>query len=359
MRGYNISITVGPLVLGLLFLSCNGQHGTLATQEGAATSTASTIARPAEDTAQLAEYVVEAFEDSKGNLWFGTIDKGVSRYDGRTLTYFTEKDGLCGNTVTSIVEDDDGNLWFGTHSGICMYDGRTFTGHLDAEGSVRASRDGTIWASTNTSVLRFAGHAFSEFHIPVDRARIPSYSIVRGRTRFALEDSKGNLWFATDGAGAFMFDGRSFTQFTKNDGLCSNTVWSMLEDAKGDIWFACIQAFQPAETGDGGLCTYDGQTFTRYPDVQGLSGNDIYTLHKERSGNIWIGATHLGAYRYNGETFTLFDRTDRPDLTMNFGLQAMLEDRKGMLWCGFSGGLFRFNGASFMNVRRGGPWTDP
>ncbi len=48
------------------------------------------------------------------------------------------------------------------------------------------------------------------------------------------------------------------------------------------------------------------------------------------------------------------NRTDGPNRTRNFGLQAMLEDSNGTLWCGFSGGLFRFNGQSFSNVTEDG-----
>lgn len=350
---------VGPLVSSLLFQSCNGQHSARLTQEEAAPDTASAIARPADDTAQLAEYVVEAFEDSKGVLWFGTIDKGVARYDGRTLTYLTEKDGLCGNTVISIAEDWEGKLWFGTHSGACNYDGKDFTRLADVESRVFADRNGTMWVSSNTGVARYDFGDRSPFYVPIDRGAITSYSVMRGRAWVALEDSKGDLWFATDGAGAFKFDGTSFTQFTKRDGLCSNTVWSIVEDNGGKLWFACIQAGQPVQTKDGGLCMYDGKTFIKFPEVEGLSGNDIYTIHKERSGNLWIGATHLGAYRNDGNTFTLFNKSDRPDLTTNFGLQAMMEDRNGTLWCGFSGGLFRFTGSSFVNVTQGGPWTGP
>ena len=42
---------------------------------------------------QIGEYVTSIFEDSKGNLWFGTLDKGIARYDGEKLKYFTTKDG--------------------------------------------------------------------------------------------------------------------------------------------------------------------------------------------------------------------------------------------------------------------------
>jgi ligand-binding sensor domain-containing protein len=53
------------------------------------------------------------FRDSKGNMWVAT-DKGLNRYDGTKWETFTKKDGLAGNEVMSIAEDNEGNLWFGT-----------------------------------------------------------------------------------------------------------------------------------------------------------------------------------------------------------------------------------------------------
>lgn len=310
------------------------------------------------DDVQIAEYVVEAFEDSRGVLWFGTINKGVARYDGSSLHYLTEKDGLCGNTIASIAEDSAGALWFGGHTGVCRYDGKTFTPFFDTEGSVRADRSGTIWVSTNNGVHRYDGTAFTTFSVPLPTTRPQAYSIVPGRVIFQLEDSQGSLWFSTDGYGAFRYNpaDKSFTQFTKKDGLCSNTVWTILEDRQGRIWLTSIQAYKPSMTGDGGVSRYDGRAFTTFSDVAGLSNNDIYTIYEDRSGNIWIGATGVGAYIYDGSEFILFNRTDRPDLTVNFGLQALWEDRDGRLWCGFSGGLFRFSGSSFVNVTQDGPW---
>jgi ligand-binding sensor domain-containing protein len=352
------------LVLLLLMAACSGQAGLDPSAEDPLNKQqARTPLAEAEPAPQIAEYVVEAFEDSQGVLWFGTINKGVARYDRKALTYLTEEDGLCGNTIVSIAEDKDGALWFAGHTGVCKYDGKTFTPFFNTEGSVRTDRSGTIWVSTGDGVHRYDGTAFIPFHVPVPTERPAAYGVWPGRVLFHLEDSQGNLWFTTDGYGAFRCDpsealgtGESFTQFTKQDGLCSNTVRSILEDRQGRIWFTCIQAYQPEMTGDGGVSRYDGKTFTAFPEVAGLARNDIYTIYEDRSGKIWIGATGVGAYRYDGEEFTLFSTTDRPDLTVNFGLQAIVEDRNGKLWCGFSGGLFRFNGSSFVNVTQEGPW---
>lgn len=315
---------------------------------------------PQQADAQIGEYVVEIFEDNAGNLWFGTMAEGAARFDGKTLTYFTTKDGLCGNTVASIAQDQEGNMWFGTHTGASRYDGKTFTNYASAQGlegagcNIVVDRNGTIWAATNAGAFRFNGTAFIPFNIPVPALEKSSYKWVAGKVWSLKEDSKGNIWFGRDGYGACKFDGTSFTHFTKKDGLCSNNVSAIAEDQHGNIWFGTLTSDFPKNNQEGGVSRYDGKTFTKFQELAGLHENDIYTLYNDKAGNIWIGATGLGAYRYDGKTFTLFKETDRSDLTTNFGVQSILEARDGTLWFGFSGGLFRFNGKSFVNVTREG-----
>lgn len=60
---------------------------------------------------QIGQYVVETFQASKGNLWFGTLEKGAAKYNGKKLIYLTTKDGLPSNRITNIIEDKLGNLW--------------------------------------------------------------------------------------------------------------------------------------------------------------------------------------------------------------------------------------------------------
>ncbi len=80
--------------------------------------------------------LVAMLEDKAGNLWFGCQSDamfnggkgGVWCYDGNSFTLLTTKDGLSHNCVFTIVEDKTGNIWFGTrNTGLCRYDGKTFT----------------------------------------------------------------------------------------------------------------------------------------------------------------------------------------------------------------------------------------
>ena len=79
------------------------------------------------DTARIAPYVVEVYEDRSGHLWLGTMGKGAARYDGKKLTWFSTKDGLPSNAAHSFAEEKDGTLWVGTHGGAARFDGRKFS----------------------------------------------------------------------------------------------------------------------------------------------------------------------------------------------------------------------------------------
>jgi ligand-binding sensor domain-containing protein len=361
MIKYNVHQQLYSLLFLIVFItSCNGQDKPKVSEGNQETDKLLSIPfnqNVKQDTAsQISEYVVEVFEDTKGNLWFGTVSDGVARFDGKTLTYFSTKDGLCDNTVAGIAEDKEGNMWFGTHAGASKYDGKTFTNFTETKGLHGAGckflvdSKGHIWAGTNHGAFRYNGTSFSKFDIPNPVIENPSYKWVLGKVWGLMEDSKGNIWFGRDGFGACKFDGTSFTHFTQKDGLCSNNVSEIEEDKQGNIWFACLSYDLPKPIKEGGVCRYDGKTFTKYPEMEGLHKNDIYSVYADKKGDIWMGATGLGLYRYDGKSFKFYKGTDRMDLTWSMGIQSILEDRNGTLWCGFSGGLFRFNGTSFTNV---------
>ena len=66
-------------------------------------------------------------EDTSGNIWVGTADAGIWRYDGKELKHYTVEDGLCGYNIIHIFENRTGDLWFVCNGQEIMYfDGQSF-----------------------------------------------------------------------------------------------------------------------------------------------------------------------------------------------------------------------------------------
>ncbi|MEP7377284.1 MAG: two-component regulator propeller domain-containing protein [Chitinophagaceae bacterium] len=66
-------------------------------------------------------------EDSKGNIWFGSYNEGVCLLHNGELQYFTTENGLSNNQVRSIYEDKNGIIWYVCGRGLSTYDGKEIT----------------------------------------------------------------------------------------------------------------------------------------------------------------------------------------------------------------------------------------
>ncbi len=310
----------------------------------------------------ISQYVVETFQDSKGNLWFGTLEDGVAKYDGTKLTYLTIEDGLPSNRVVSILEDKFGRLWFGTDSGFCQLDGETFTYFSEKDGlcsnmisELYIDTKGIFWIGTWGGVCKFNGAQFENFQIPYPIIETPINPDTKDWITTITEDSKGHIWFGRDGYGASKFDGNSFVHYTTKDGLNSNNVQSIAEDKDGGIWIGTRVAEKDNEDtakriGQGGINKLDGETFIHFPDVQGFSENDVYTIYKDNSGNLWFSTTSHGVYKCENDIFVNYAI---PKSTMSF-----LEDTLGNVWIGCAGGLFRIKPTGEIRyITTDGPWS--
>lgn len=344
-----------------LVTSCRGQSNSN-TENNTTTSQL-----PISVNAQIAEYVIDIFEDSKGNIWFGTLSKGVGKYDGKTFRHLTADDGLPGNTVSSIVEDEAGNLWFGTRSGLSRYDGETFTNFSIENGlcnntisNLLIDSRGDFWVGTWGGVCKFNGETFADFEIPIPTIETPLNEDTKNWITEIMEDSKGNIWFGRDGYGAYKYNGTAFVHFLKKDGLYSNNVQEITEDANGNIWFASRVAEKdlpdPSKRfGAGGVTKYDGANFSHFPEIEGLNENDVYEIYRDHSGNMWVSTIGNGAYKYNGEDFTNYSVVDPVDKTSK-AIMSFLEDSNGTMWIGCAGGLFRLEANGAVNIKTNGPW---
>lgn len=77
--------------------------------------------------------------DKSGNIWFNGEEGeeletlgGIWRYDGHAFENFKLTDGIGKYYVCCMLEDSNGNIWFGTrNTGLYKYDGKTFTNYAE------------------------------------------------------------------------------------------------------------------------------------------------------------------------------------------------------------------------------------
>jgi len=301
------------LTLTVAFTSCNGQVKTDAPNDTHVKL--NTGGQPRKSRGLL--------QDKEGNFWFTNLKGGVRKYDGKSFTHFTEKDGLSNNGVCTILEDNLGKLWLGTTDGVTVYDGKMFT------------IIPITFITGNTNYHKTTTH--------------PTYGVSSPMENFVLsmlQDSRGVFWFGTP-VGIYLYDpskdngtgSRTFLPFLYNDSIHIEAgtlgVESIIEDTAGNIWFG--------GRGIRGVFRFDGKALTNYnPNGE----NWVCPLLQDKTGTIWFSTRAAGLYRYDGETFSFFGKGEFNDFFF-----SIEEDDAGNIWFGNgkNGGVTFYDGKSFIN----------
>ena len=350
MKKYFSQARVFTFLILLLFgTACNGPAKKDVPKEKGSESNILSVAHPKLiKTIGSPKYgnVQSALQDKAGNLWFGTTENGLYKYDGKSFTQFLVTDGLNSNNINAILEDKDGKIWIGTPAGVCLYDGKTFAKiqiplrknlppnkfkKTQEVFSIMQDRNGKLWFATIDGVYIYDGKSFTPFII--DEGGV-GYMSSNNNAEYILEDKAGNIWFGGRGnKGVFRYDGKSITNLKPNG---DNWAWPALQDKNGNIWFSNWS----------GAYRYDGKSFTSFTKSNGLLSDSVMRIIEDKNGNIWFGGGG-GICRYDGNSFTCF--TTKNGL-INQGIWAILEDKTGNLWVGTrETGLYLYDGKTFIN----------
>lgn len=121
----------------------------------------------------------------------------------------------------------------------------------------------------------------------------------------AVQDSAGRFWFGTNGEGLYLYDGKTFTNYTEHDGFDHHFILSLLVDKAGNIWIGSRS----------GLCRYDGKSFIDVPLTREQANNapakvqaapnGVWSMMQDSKGTIWVG-TEDGVYCLDGTRWTYF-----------------------------------------------------
>jgi ligand-binding sensor domain-containing protein/class 3 adenylate cyclase len=314
------------------------------------------------------------YEDVKTNLWFGTYNGGLYKYEekrGFFKIYDAVRDGLALNWISTINGDHLGNIWIGTWGGgITVLDKDKVQNNFNIKNGLHDNkiwciyedREGNILLGTNENgLLIFKGSKFVSFS--------KSDGLINDQVWAITQDENGNLWFGTnEGITVYSPKTNKFESFTtENSKLVSNQVRFLKRDKNGNIWIGTndngvqlyqvkkkqfyydllINKFFPSTNSlvsamevdnDNNLWIgttewlvyyeIDNNKITALSQGNGLAGNDISAIYCDKNNVVWVGAKGKGVTKIEGSKIT------KLDLKENFTPKSFIADKDGKIWIG-------------------------
>ncbi|NJO02643.1 MAG: hypothetical protein HC880_14010, partial [Bacteroidia bacterium] len=284
------------------------------------------------------------FQDSKGLLWFGTLD-GLNRYDGYEIRTFKHnplvKNSLSHNRVSSIYEDVQHNLWlFDRFSGALScyyprsesfksYSSANHTDRVTNSVAVKQDKDGDLY-------LEKSSKSIDQFQPLKDN--------------FILEKNKINTPHLTHTYNTEVLLLNHFRRYLKSSGSShdwqSIQIIKILLDSRKRYWIA---------TKYGGLFSAiadkSGFQFTSHLLTENVFANipskDINDVFEDRSKVLWIGTKNHGVYRFTPDKhkFEVIEKVQLNNEPFSLGtIRAITQDQQGYLWVGTQErGLLKIN----------------
>lgn len=261
---------------------------------------------PEDDRTVSSNVVWSIYRDSRNNLWIGTWNGGLSRWNDKQkiferIKFFPDDSaGMAGNSVTRILESSDGLLWVATMGrGLFCYNFQTkkFTQYrfeIDKNTlscnwifDIVEDRHGNIWIASTEAVDVF-DRKKNRFKKYTHQANNPA-SISYNGALALYRDSRDNIWIGTSN-GLNVYDERTdgFHLYAEKDGLPNSSIKAICEDNRGNLWVS---------TNRGLIKFVEGTRipskpiFIHYTASDGLQDNEFNgrAVFKNKDGYLFFG----------------------------------------------------------------------
>ncbi|MGH9420444.1 MAG: sensor histidine kinase, partial [Thermoanaerobaculia bacterium] len=263
----------------------------------------------------LSERIVSILETSRDEVWIASLGSGAVRLDGKNPAdrlVVNRTSDLLGDSLWCLYEDREGNIWFAQNGGVS-----------------RLRRDYRAFqALTGTS------HAGEQPALPDSSAFSVMAPEENGRGPWA------HLMFVGTGGGLAIFaPDKSRTLLRVNEGMLSNSVYSLARDAEGRIWVGtvggvnCLSATNNAPP----LMPSSLRTSVTIAGVPGINTSfPVDTTYLVQpfairgAETIWLAGTHGINCLAGGRWFAFGTAAGLPPA----GASAVTVDDDGYVWAG-------------------------
>ena len=267
--------------------------------------------------------------DPEGNLWIGTMNKGIYKYKNGKFDSTTLSQGLTNNSLNIFTVDHEGNLWMAISGKGCdVYRHGKWSFYNTRTGfpsnSVRSfcvGSDSTIWIGTEKGLVRWKHNSYRTYTM--------NNGLSDNIVTSLYEDRSKSLWIGTERGGICRLNDNSFTSYSSNDGLSNNYVTSIVEDREGSLWVGTYNA---------GLNQFWKGKFINYTLRDGVPVSTIRAMFTAHDGTVWLGTEGNGVSHFNGKKFVPFMKNKLPDDY----IRSLFKDSQGNLWIGIREGLVQY-----------------
>ena len=202
-------------------------------------------------------------EDSNGDVWIASDDGGLNCFSpqNRKFSHYLPLEGknsLSYHNVHALCMDDD-NLWIGTYTGgvnvLNLQTGtfKTYSAYQDNPASLDGTSSYAIFKDRKERIWVTSMSGVNLYNREKDNfTRIKDLDAL---TIDIDQDTKGNLWFSTQGKGLFKYHPekqiwKNYIHDHKNpNSLANNQVNCVLIDTNGEMWVGTMN----------GLCKYNAE----------------------------------------------------------------------------------------------------
>lgn len=297
-------------------------------------------------TAEETNEIHDVLEDAEGNTWYN-LNKTVVKFNPATSSkQIFQLPGVDRKTdITCLYQDGQQNIWVGTMGkGIYLINSKTNTvKHLSNlqgnEGMSILSITGKhdhVWISSLQGI--FKATAQGNDFVFQNLTELSGIGI--SYIYHIYEDSKGRVWFATDGKGLVMMQDNRFSYFGEKEGLTAKVIYSVAEDRKGIIWCAAFQK---------GLFQLRGNVFSNFGTSKGIPDLDISSLNIDNKGNLFC-ISRSGLFLVDAESQdVILPGNNRQTGMFNTDLNSTAQALNGVLFH-TAKGIFKYCAPSYQTI---------